>query len=129
MDWYPLRVSLARRFKLGQDSIDLVHLIVSELDHLAVLLDPRDSGRPRDGDDGRHPRSARETAHPVDGELRGRASLLGGELLDLADELDVDLEGVRLEPRVPAQHRVFRDIVQRLDLAREQAASEGRVCD
>jgi hypothetical protein len=45
------------------------------------------------------------------------------------DELNVDLEGVRLKPRVPAQHRVFRDIVQRLNLAREQAASEGRVCN
>ena len=93
------RVAPSNNLKLGQRLVDLAHLLVGEVHDDGVLADALHCGRARDRDDDRHPRPPTQAAHPVDGQLGGRAAFLLGECLHLLAQAQVLLEALGLEAR------------------------------
>lgn len=122
-------ISLASRRKLGKDGIDLSQLLLRDVNQFSVLVHSLGSGSTRDRDDCRHPWTLRDGQNPVDGELGRRAALLRGSTLNLLNELEVDCEVLRIKAGEVAEHRVLGDVVKGLDLSRQQAPADGRVCD
>lgn len=123
------RVPIARRLELGQSIIDLCHLLIGEIKHLAVLNDSGGRGSTWNWDNRWHSRAFRDSTNPVDRELSGCATLLLSHSLDLLNELQVDGKVLRLETRVVPHHGVFGQIFKFAKLACKHAAADGGVGD
>jgi hypothetical protein len=119
------RVSLTSRRKGSKDLVDAGHIVIGQVDDGCVLTDAVRVGRARDGDDLGHARASRQGHEPVDGDLAGSAALLLGDGLDGGDELEVLGEVFTLPARVDAAEVVLGELVERLDLATEEASAEG----
>src|SRR5688572_24699455 len=65
--------------------------------------------------------------HPGQRELRGRTVVLGSDLLDLRDQLEVLLEIRCLKTWVLSPEIVLGQVVNTLDLAGQKSATEGAV--
>jgi hypothetical protein len=118
------RLGGARARDRGHGICDLRELVGAQLDVRRgdVLLQTRAALGPGDRDD-----VVALGQHPCKRELRRRHALGGGELLDRGDEVEVALEVLALEARVPAAEVVVGEVVERLDLAGQEPAAERRV--
>src|SRR4051812_20003791 len=89
-----------------------------------VLIEIADAARPRDRDDVWTLRK-----HPRERELRGGAALARGQRLHVLDQRKVAREIFALETRLRPALVVRREIVETLDLAGQEAATERAVGD
>src|SRR3989442_1608276 len=101
-------------------------LVVRQLDRRRgdVLLEVAPPLRARDRDD-----VVTLRLHPRERELRRRDALLGRNLLDPLDELEVALEVTGLEARIAPPEVVLRQIVRRAKATTQEAAAERAVRD
>lgn len=116
---HPVGVPTPNNRKPGQDGVDLRHLCIGYLHGLVILPNPLRGGGPGDGDDLGHAGTPRDGQDPADGELRGRAALLGREGLELAHELEVDVEVFGVEAGHVVPNVVRRHVREGLYLAGE----------
>lgn len=119
------RVSLTSRRKGGEDLVDTGHIVIGQVDDGCVLTDAVRVGRARDGDDLGHAGTTRQGDEPVDGDLAGGAALLLGDGLNGGDELEILGEVFTLPARVDTAEVVLGELVERLDLATEEASAKG----
>lgn len=103
LDVRAVGVAAAGGVKVVDEVVDGLELLGGELDEPGVLPHALDGGGPGDGDHLGQVRARAEGPDPVDGQLGGGAALLGGEGLDLVDELEVVLQGVADEAGELAQ--------------------------
>src|SRR3954451_12640082 len=120
------RFGVPRARGLRQRVGDRAPLVTGQL-HVGrrhVLLEVGAALRAGDGDD-----VLALVQHPGERELARGHALVGGELLEPADEVEVLLEVLALEARREATVVVLGEIVGGLDRAREEAAAERGVGD
>jgi hypothetical protein len=121
-----LRVPVTRRLSLLTRLANLRLLLLAQLDlqRSHILLDSRNRGRARDGEEvvslGQNPRQS---------QLAGSAVLLLGDLSDAVHEFEVFGEVLGREAWCEGTEVALFEVIRAANLAAEHAAADGRVGD
>lgn len=119
-----LRISIARGFKRPDQPVDLGNILLRQVENSAILLDPVGTRRARDGDEDGAPVTLRQLPNPIDRQLRITDAILVRNALDVLHQLQIPSEVLRVEPGEQMSEVVGGQVLDALELSREEAAAE-----